>query len=317
MKALNVLSVFDGMSCGQIALERAGIAVDKYYASEIDKYAIAVTQKNYPETIQLGDITKWQGWDIEQPDIIMGGSPCQGFSFAGKLLNFEHEQSKLFFEFVDILKHYKPKYFLLENVLMRQEYIDVISGILGEIYPECITQQEIFRPGRLEPIMIKSALVSAQSRRRLYWTNIQGIEQPKDKGIMLNDIIQADEVGVIKQDGRLILKPDKSQCLDANYHKGMDNHGQRSGKIFSVTIGNSKKFSGESDCGKAYTIIKNHCHGYKIDGGKPKMFSPIECERLQTVPDNYTEGVSKTQRYRMLGNGWTVDVIAHIFSYIK
>ena len=314
---MKILSLFDGMSCGQIALERVGFKVDKYYASEIDKWAIQVTKKNYPDTIQLGDITNWREWDIEQPDIIMGGSPCQGFSFAGKQLNFEDERSKLFFVFVEILKHYKPKYFLLENVVMKQEHIDVISGILGELYPKCVTQHEIFRKGRLEPIMIKSALVSAQSRRRLYWTNIQGIEQPEDKGIMLDDIIQDNGEGVIKQDGKLISKPDKAQCLDANYFKGIDNHGQRSGKIYSVTIGNSKKFSGESDCGKAYIIIKNHCHGYKIDDGKPKMFSQIECERLQTVPDNYTAGVSNSQRYKMLGNGWTVDVIAHIFKYMK
>ena len=191
---MKVLSCFDGMSCGQIAFERAGIKVDKYYASEIDKYAIQVTQANYPDTIQLGSITEWQSWNIEQPDIIIGGSPCQGFSFAGKQLNFEDERSKLFFVFVDILRHFKPKYFLLENVIMKKEYNDVISGILGEIYPECVQQTELFRTGRLEPIEINSALVSAQNRNRLYWTNIPGITQPKDKGILLKDIIENGEV---------------------------------------------------------------------------------------------------------------------------
>ena len=132
---MRVLSCFDGMSCGQIALNRAGIPIEKYYASEIDKYAITVTQANYPDTIQLGSITEWRTWNIEKPDIIIGGSPCQGFSFAGKQLNFEDERSKLFFTFVDILKHYKPEYFLLENVIMKKEYNDVISGILGELYP--------------------------------------------------------------------------------------------------------------------------------------------------------------------------------------
>jgi DNA-cytosine methyltransferase len=203
------LSCFDGMSCGQLAFERAGIPIEKYYASEIDKYAIKVTQSNYPDTIQLGSITEWQSWNIEQPDIIIGGSPCQGFSFAGKQLNFEDERSKLFFTFVDILKHYKPKYFLLENVVMKKEYNDVISSILGEIYPECVEQTELFRTGRLEPIQINSALVSAQNRNRLYWTNIPGITQPKDKGILLKDIIE-----------NATADKDKSYCLDANYWKG-------------------------------------------------------------------------------------------------
>ena len=191
---MRVLSCFDGMSCGQIALNRAGIPIEKYYASEIDKYAITVTQANYPDTIQLGSITEWRTWNIEKPDIIIGGSPCQGFSFAGKQLNFEDERSKLFFTFVDILKHYKPEYFLLENVIMKKEYNDVISGILGELYPECVVQGELFRTGRLEPVQINSALVSAQNRNRLYWTNIQGIEQPEDKGILLKDIIENGEV---------------------------------------------------------------------------------------------------------------------------
>jgi len=278
-----VLSCFDGMSCGQIAFERAGIPIEKYYASEIDKYAIKVTQANYPDTVQLGSITEWQSWNIEKPDIIIGGSPCQGFSFAGKQLNFEDERSKLFFTFVDILKYYKPKYFLLENVVMKKEYNDVISGILGEIYPECVTQSELFRTGRLEPIQINSALVSAQNRNRLYWTNIPGIEQPRDKGILLKDIIE-------NYDGE--------------------------SEIISAAIGNSKKFYSESNSGKAYCLIKNHSFGIKINN-EYRLFYPIECERLQTVPDNYTNHVSNSQRYKMLGNGWTVDVIAHIFRFIK
>jgi site-specific DNA-cytosine methylase len=279
---MNVLSLFDGISCGQIALGRVGLKVDNYLASEIDKYAIQVTQANYPDTVQLGSITEWRNWNIENPDIIIGGSPCQGFSFAGKQLNFEDERSKLFFVFADILKHYKPKYFLLENVIMKAEYNDVISGILGEIYPECVHQTELFRTGRLEPIEINSALVSAQNRRRLYWTNIPGVTQPKDKGILLKDIIE-------NYDGK--------------------------SEIISATIGNSKKFYGENNSGKSYCLIKNHCFGIKLND-EYRLFSPIECERLQTVPDNYTNHVSNSQRYKMLGNGWTVDVIAHIFSFI-
>ena len=201
------LSCFDGMSCGQIAFECAGIKIDKYYASEIDKYAIQITQKNYPDTIQLGSITDWKQWDIEKPDIIIGGSPCQGFSFAGKRLNFDDPRSKLFFEFAEILKYYKPKYFLLENVLMDKKSEYAISEILGSIFPESATQ--LLFEKIIEPIEINSALVSAQNRRRLYWTNIPGVTQPKDKGILLKDIIENGE-----------CDREKSYCIDANYFKG-------------------------------------------------------------------------------------------------
>ena len=173
MAGINVLSLFDGMSCGQIALERAGIAVDNYYASEIDKYAIQITQKNYPGTVQLGNVTSWRDWNLPDNDLIIGGSPCQGFSFAGKQLNFEDPRSKLFFEFVDVLKKVNPKYFLLENVKMKREYQDIISEYLG-----------------VEPVEINSSLVSAQNRVRLYWTNIPNVTQPEDKGINLTDILE-------------------------------------------------------------------------------------------------------------------------------
>jgi len=347
MKSLKVLSLFDGMSCGQIALERAGFKVDKYYASEIDKYGIAVTQKNYPNTIHLGDITAWKDWKIEQPDIIIGGSPCQGFSIAGKQLNFEDERSKLFFVFVEILKHYKPKYFLLENVVMKQEYIDVISGILGELYPECISQHEIFRSGRLEPIKINSALVSAQNRKRLYWTNIQGIEQPEDREIVLRDIIQTNVTPdreksrpIIASIGRTTtreyFKKNQGQMLPiANVNpsgKGMNGvvYDINSDKAPTVTTnkGEGSKIGiiqkprgfnngGVKEDGKCTSITSNsweHNNHLTISWRK---LTPIECERLQTLPDNYTAGVSNSQRYKMLGNGWTVDVIAHIFSYIR
>ena len=190
---MNVLSLFDGMSCGQIALERAGIPVTAYYASEIDKYAIKVTQANYPDTIQLGSITEQAGWDLPNIDLVIGGSPCQGFSFAGKQMNFDDPRSKLFFDFVEALHRFQPKYFLLENVKMKKEYQDVITKMLGGI----------------EPIEINAALVSAQNRKRLYWTNIPGIEQPEDRGILLKDIIES---GVILRE--------KALCLDANYYKG-------------------------------------------------------------------------------------------------
>ena len=169
---MNVLSLFDGISCGQVALQRAGIKVDNYYASEVNKYAMQVTMKNYPNTIQLGDVSNVKGSELPEIDLLMGGSPCQGFSFAGKQLNFEDERSKLFFEFVRLLEEVKPKYFLLENVKMKKEYQDIISHYLG-----------------VEPIEINSALVSAQNRVRLYWTNIEGIKQPEDKRIYLKDIL--------------------------------------------------------------------------------------------------------------------------------
>ena len=168
-----VLSLFDGMSCGQIALNRAGISYGKYYASEIDKHAIKVTQHNYPNTIQLGSVTDIKCTDLPKIDLLIGGSPCQGFSFAGKGLNFDDPRSKLFFEFVRLLEETKPKYFLLENVKMKQEFQDIISKQLG-----------------VKPILINSSLVSAQNRERLYWTNIPIQGLPNDKGLFLKDVIE-------------------------------------------------------------------------------------------------------------------------------
>jgi DNA-cytosine methyltransferase len=263
---LTVLSLFDGISAGQLALKRAGILVDTYYASEIDRYAISVTQKNFPETIQLGDVTNWREWNIEAPDLIIGGSPCQGFSFAGKQLNFDDPRSKLFFDMVDIINHHKPKYFLLENVKMKQEYKDVISQHMG-----------------VQPMEINSALVSAQNRKRLYWFNWTA-QQPEDKGIVLRDIVEGDAVVKDRGEYRRTTTPDKSQNIDANYWKGPDNRGQR-------------------------TLIQDKTQYRKL--------TPVECERLQTFPDGYTEGVSNTQRYKALGNSWTVDVIAHLFRGMK
>ena len=195
-EGINVLSLFDGMSCGQIALNKLGIKYDKYFACEIDKYAMQVTQHNFPDTIQLGDVqfvTK-ETFGTHKIDLVIGGSPCQGFSFAGKQLNFEDPRSALFFEFVRLVKELKPKYFLLENVKMKKEYQNVITQYMG-----------------VEPIEINSALVSAQNRRRLYWTNIPNIEQPEDKGIVLKDIIESGYV-----DDRMVDKG-KSYCLTARY----------------------------------------------------------------------------------------------------
>lgn len=183
---MKVLSLFDGMSCGQIALDRLGIKVDKYYASEIDKYAMQVTQANFPETIQVGDICKLDPKDFMDVDLILAGSPCQGFSFAGKQLAFDDPRSALFFEFIRLLKAIKPKYFLLENVKMKKDYLQIISEQVSACYPEI--------PFGIEPIFINSSLVSAQSRQRYYWTNIPNITQPEERGIVLRDILE-DQVG--------------------------------------------------------------------------------------------------------------------------
>src|SRR5210317_815435 len=179
---MKVLSLFDGMSCGMIALDRLGIKVDKYYASEIDKYAIQVSQNNYPEIIQIGDVCDIKAEDYQDIDLILAGSPCQGFSFAGKQLAFDDPRSALFFEFIRLLKEIKPKYFLLENVKMKKEYLQIISEQVSECYPEISFG--------IEPLFINSSLLSAQSRQRYYWTNIPNIKQPEEKGIVLRDILE-------------------------------------------------------------------------------------------------------------------------------
>jgi len=278
-----VLSLFDGISCGRVALERAGIKVTRYYASEIDSHAIKISKKNYPDIIHLGDVKNWREWDLPKIDLIIGGSPCQGFSFAGKELNFDDPRSKLFFEFVDILNYYKPKYFLLENVRMKQEYQDIISNYLG-----------------VQPIKINSALVSAQNRNRLYWTNIPNISQPLDKGIILKDVLDGDEsIDFINYFD--IMKPVNSK----SNRVGIIGKGGQGDRIYT-TDKKSVTLMAESGGTGGKT-------GLYLTGEKTvRMLMPNECERLQNLPDNYTEGVSKAQRYKMLGNGWTVDVIAHI-----
>ena len=274
-----VLSLFDGMSCGQIALNRAGISYGKYYASEIDNHAIKVTQQNYPNTIQLGSVTEIKGTDLPQVDLLIGGSPCQGFSFAGKGLNFEDPRSKLFFEFVRLKNETQPKYWLLENVKMKAEYQNIISEILD-----------------VNPILINSKLVSAQSRERLYWTNIP-IANLSDKNIVISDIVgietnnKSAEIIVTKN-----IYPKKGQNGNVYAINGKC-------KTLSAGVGITGNGIGSSNAPK---IEWNNEQGWR-------RLTATECERLQTVPDNYTNCVSDTQRYKMLGNGWTVDVIAHIF----
>jgi DNA (cytosine-5)-methyltransferase 3A len=429
---MNVLSLFDGMSCGQQALERAGFKVDNYFASEIDKYAIQVTMANYPNTKQLGSVVNVDGYSLPKIDILIGGSPCQSFSFAGKrkgmstkdeqeILTLEHYlelkaegfefegQSYLFWEYMRLLNEVKPKYFLLENVMMGEKWEKVLSKAIG-----------------VKPIMINSALVSAQNRQRLYWTNIglepaglfgdleSTIQQPKDKRILLKDVLQPDvdlkyylsdkmiswldkhalkrDVDVKKLDGN-----QKSSCLTATAQakqnlstdyivhnmmprsstsgKGGTGHLSRAdGKTYCLDTGTTNAieivagdFRNDEGCrwreggktgtlmaqarqdgtagqvlarideievldcynnnirtdGKVGTITQHMSrsgmtNGFKvIKNSTIRRLTPVECERLQTVKDNYTNHVSDSQRYKMLGNGWTVDVIVHILKYMK
>jgi len=428
---MKVLSLFDGMSCGQIALNRLGIKVDTYYASEIDKYAMEITQKNFPETIQIGDVCAVRGEDYQDVDLILAGSPCQGFSFAGKQLAFDDPRSALFFEFIRLLKEIKPKYFLLENVKMKKEYLQIISEQVSACYPEI--------PFGIEPIFINSSLVSAQSRQRYYWTNIPNITQPEERGIVLRDILEEDPgENPVKDTARNQRHyknlDEKSLCMTATMYKGAGNNGMT---LVPQHIGTATDLNGHdilkrvySPDGKSPTV--NTCQGGnrepKVVAGawrgrsldesgknvkwketKPKQMletrkdeksnavstftkdnvvvhsyrevrtedakkarrenrkktgqdhtpfrskelqpredgkvgtvtpglnndhrisltrddtqevywrklTPLECERLQTVPDNYTEGVSNTQRYKMLGNGWTVEVICHILKNME
>ena len=283
---MKVLSLFDGISCGMVALERAGIPVDTYYASEIDKNAIAISQKNYPNIIRLGDVTKWREWDIPwaEIDLLIGGSPCQGFSFAGKQLNFNDPRSKLFFEFVDILNHirkHNPNVkFLLENVKMKAEWRDVISGYLG-----------------VKPIRINSALVSAAKRDRLYWANFD-VEMPDDKGITFDDINQH-----------------STDWLSDTYIDKVSKWKAQQDPITNTTfIGTNSKLP----CLTARGYNQSHSGMILIsDGNKYRYLTNNEGELAMTLPVDYTAGITDRERARCIGNGWTVDVIAHIFKGLK
>jgi len=352
---MKVLSLFDGMSCGRIALERAGIKVDSYFASEIDKHAIQVSKANYPDIFHIGDVTKIKAGLLNPiPDLVIGGSPCQTLSVAGDGSGFDGK-SGLFFEYVRILREVKEMNpnvkFLLENVKMKKEWKDIISKELG-----------------VEPLEINSNLVSAQNRKRLYWTNIIGITQPVDKGIYLKDILELEvdekyfysEKAISYLDRAKINKRfamysdnEKSICLTANFHKSIPynvyvdrekancltqnygnmacvNYNRGQGQIvFSkeiLQINDSKESGGKqpymqnriydsAGISPALTQFSNRLNIFHND--KIRRLTPTECEKLQTVPINYTNHVSNTQRYRMLGNGWTIDVIAHIFSFLK
>jgi site-specific DNA-cytosine methylase len=302
---MNVLSLFDGMSCGQIALNRANIKYDNYFASEIDKHAIKVTQHNYPDTIQLGDVTKVLGAYLPKIDLLIGGSPCQGFSFSGKQLNFEDSRSKLFFEFVRLVKECKPTYFLLENVVMKKEFENVITQYL-----------------EVEPVKINSSLVSAQNRERLYWANFP-ITQPEDKGIKLIDILEDDEmIGPSAIRGRRL---NKATILG----RRLNERGVRDDYNLNIPITQCLEVRAsnrdKSNC--LTTVAKDNVLttmpiGRHVDAFKKNLpfryYTIKEYCRLQTVPEDYFSNLASDNRIRkMLGNGWTVDVIAHIFKNLK
>lgn len=372
---MKVLSLFDGMSCGQLALNRLGIKVDKYYASEIDKYAIQVTQANFPETIQVGDVCNLKAEDYQDVDLILAGSPCQGFSFAGKQLAFDDPRSALFFEFIRLLKEIKPKYFLLENVKMKKEFLEVITDQVSACYPE-FQGKDLFG-GKIEPILINSSLVSAQSRQRYYWTNIPNVEQPGDLGIVLRDILEDDsQADLVGNNGREAFKEniEKGTALLARDWKGWNTYGMTGvqttpkqvgiasdinghdilkrvyspdGKSPTLNAGGggnrepkvatnktnqinpSKKASGRQPYiqervfhkdGKSHALTESFADRTNVGEHNEltwRKLTPLECERLQTVPDNYTDHVSKTQRYKMLGNGWTINVISHILGNME
>lgn len=284
--AIKVLSLFDGISCGQLALAAANIDVESYHASEVDRHAISVTQERFPRTVQHGDVRGVTGADLPKIDLLLGGSPCQGFSFAGKQLNFEDPRSALFFEFVRVLREVKPLYFLLENVKMKSEYADVISESLG-----------------VRPTLINSSLVSAQNRERLYWTNLDFGGPPVDRGIVLRDILE--DTGEW---------PEAPKAAGMKILRNIYPSGGQNGSVYSV-YGKSKTLSAGTGArgngigsSNAPKIEARNERGWR-------RLSVLECERLQTIPDGYTAGPSDTQRYKMLGNCWTVEVVAHILRH--
>lgn len=350
---MKILSLFDGISCARVALDRAGILVEKYYASEIDKYAISISQKNYPDIIQIGDVKQveniWKEFGLRPDiDLLIGGSPCQDLSIAKKnRKGLKGEKSSLFYEYVRILNEIKPKYFVLENV-----------ASMPKADKEIITK-ELYG---IEPIMINAALVSAQNRKRLFWVGKWNgkkyeqviIPQPEDKNIFLKDILEinVDEKFYLynKYNNRVMIEKcgTLGTCMSRTAKQGYQVIYNKDGseKYKSNTIRTSGRGSGINDKhnwdtirigqigkggqgdriyspeGKSVNLSANGGGrgaktGLYLDNAQIRKLTPVECERLQSLPDNYTEGISNTQRYKALGNGFNVEVIAHILKYIK
>lgn len=281
---MNVLSLFDGMSCGKLALDRAGVKYDTYLASEIDQYALKISQKNNPDIIQIGDVLNIQTEYLPKIDLIIGGSPCQGFSNAGKGLAFDDPRSKLFFEFVKLIDELKPKFFLLENVRMKKEWLDIITEYMG-----------------VQPLLINSNALSPQNRQRYYWTNIPLVSTPAPVNEqVLGDVLENDVPEKYSPKPETLAKWDGGTQLNPSYNSQGNRIHPLDQKAATVCAGSH-----------------GYNYGYINQNGRIRRLTPLEFERLQTVPDNYTEGVSDTQRYKMLGNGWTVDIIAHLFKNLK
>ena len=301
---IKVVSLFDGIGCGRVALERCNIDVEKYIAYEIEKNAIKVATSNYSDIIQEGDVTvadfkKYYGYDL-----VMGGSPCQGFSFAGKQLNFEDHRSKLFFEFIKAIDEIKPKYFLLENVVMKKEYEDVITKYLG-----------------VNPIKINSSLVSAQNRNRLYWTNIPVTGMPEDKGIVLRDILEDLPIAGKKYNVTDIHKATiLGRRINEKGHRDDYNKNIPVSQCLEVRASNTDKSNCLTTVNKDNVLtplgIGRHKDAFK--NNLPfRYYSVKECCRLQTLPDNYCDMIPESCAMKALGNGWTVDIIAWILSFMK
>jgi len=289
---MNVLSLFDGISCGQLALNKAEVKYNNYYASEIDEKAIKVTQKNFPNTIQLGDIKNIKSVNLPKIDLLIGGSPCQSFSNAGRGEGL-NGKSGLFYEYVRLLKETKPTYFLLENVKMKKEWENIISKELG-----------------VQPIEINSKFFIPQNRPRLYWTNIKVENIPTSFNHCLNDVLEKD-VSI-----EYYLTQKQKSVLELNY-KWSENEIIRH-KAGKHQQDNIYRYDGLMACLSAsHHGAARHLTKTYLPNGEIRRLTENEVEKLQTVPINYTNSVSSSKRYEVLGNGWTVDVITHIFSSLK
>ena len=316
MKPITALSLFNGISGLHLALDRAEIPIKKIYYSEIDKFANKVTEHHYPNDIALGDVTKWGEWDIDWSsiDIVSAGFPCQAWSVAGKQLGDKDERGMLFWTTLDIIKkvllHNPNAKFMLENVKMKKGF---------EQYITHHTEQAL---GYVEKILINSALVSAQNRNRYYWTNFKVQELPKDKGILLKDILETDVdekyfysekalsyLDRTKINKRFSMFKDnlKSVCVTANFHKSLP---------YNVYVDRLKSNCILTNYGNMACVNYNKSQGQIVfHNDSVRRLTPLECEHLQTLPDNFTSMLSDTQRYKCIGNGWTTDVISHILKY--
>ena len=295
---MNVLSLFDGISCGQLALNRAGIKYDNYYASEVDDNAISIAKKNFPNMIHLGDVREVTAEKLPKIDLILSGSPCQGFSIAGKQLAFDDPRSKLFFEFVRILKEVRERNpdvkFLMENVPMKTDYLEIITDYL-----------------KVEPVFINSSEITAQSRKRYYWMNWKVGSIFNQKDLVFEDIAEKniDEDYFYNNRTLNYIKKETSHRLQTPHQLGhINKSNSQANRVYSI-LGKSVTMKAEGG-GLGAKM------GLYLDNGRIRRATPIEAERLQTLPDNYTLGLSDNQRYKVIGNGWTVDVICHLLNYL-